>query len=114
MELNDFKPLISEIVLYISEGRYDEVQRFLMKDGRLTLDTLRKEVEAFRGDYKVLPVSEKAFAGAKILKTFSRNVSSVYLTLFTEEEEAEEMSIGLYCGYMNDRPVVMIHSLMLQ
>lgn len=114
MDLNDFKPLISEIVSYISEGRYDEVQGFLMKNGRLTLDTLRKEVEAYRGEYKVLPVSEKAFANTKILRTFSRNVSSVYLTLFTEEEGAEEMSIGLYCGYMNDRPVVMIYNLMLQ
>lgn len=114
MDLNDFKPLITEIVLYISEGGYDKVQGFLMKNGRLTPDILRKEVETFRGDYKVLPVSEKAFAGAKILATFSRHVSSVYLTLFTEEEGAEEMSIGLYCGYMNDRPVVMIYNLMLQ
>lgn len=66
------------------------------------------------GDYKVLPVSEKAFTDAKILRTFSQNVSSVYLTLFTEDEGAEEMSIGLYCGYRNGCPVVMIHNLMLQ
>lgn len=44
MELNDFKPLITEIILCISEGKYDEVQGFLIKNGRLTLDTLRKEV----------------------------------------------------------------------
>lgn len=114
MELNDFKPLITEIILCISEGKYDEVQGFLIKNGRLTLDILRKEVETFRGDYKVLPVSEKAFTDAKILRTFSQNVSSVYLTLFTEDEGAEEMSIGLYCGYRNGCPVVMIHNLMLQ
>ena len=41
MELNDFKPLITEIILCISEGKYDEVQGFLIKNGRLTLDTLR-------------------------------------------------------------------------
>ena len=100
MELNDFKPLITEIILCISEGKYDEVQGFLIKNGRLTLDTLRKEVETF--------------TDAKILRTFSQNVSSVYLTLFTEDEGAEEMSIGLYCGYRNGCPVVMIHNLMLQ
>lgn len=61
MELNDFKPLISEIVLYISEGRYDEVQGFLMKDGRLTLDTLRKEVEAFRGGLQSTAGIRKGF-----------------------------------------------------
>lgn len=33
MELNDFKSLMTEILLYISEGRYDEVQGFLMKNG---------------------------------------------------------------------------------
>lgn len=114
MELNDFKPLMTEILLYISEGRYDEVQGFLMKNGRLTPDILRKEVEAYRRDYKVLPASEKTFTRAKILKTFSRNVSSVYLTLFTQEKGAEEMSIGLYCGYMNDRPVVMIYNLIVE
>ena len=27
MELNDFKPLITEIILCISEGKYDELQK---------------------------------------------------------------------------------------
>lgn len=111
INLNDFRPLIEKVVLYISEGRYDKVQDFLLKNGRFTLDELKQEVETYRRNAKVLPLSDKSFAGANMTIMYSRNVPVVSLPLLTKDKEADEMRLFLYCGYIGGQPVLKIFGL---
>lgn len=112
INLNDFRPLIEKVVSYISERRYDKVGDFLLRNGRLTIDELKQEVETYRRDTKVLPLSDKSFAAANMTIMFSRCVPSVSLPLLTEDDELDEMHLFLYCGYINKQPVVKIFGLM--
>lgn len=111
MNLDDFRPLMEKVVSYISEGRYDKVRDFLLKEGRLTIDALEQEVETYRRNAKVLPLSKESFSGISQITMFSRHVPSVYLPLLTEDKESDEMRLGLYCGYIGGQPAIKVFDL---